>query len=178
MKRIKVGIFIVLFSVLIFLSGCAQMGTVVNFETNYGNFKVELYDDKAPITTDNFKKLVNDGFFDGLVFHRVIDGFMIQGGDPSGDGTGGPGYDIQDEFHQDLKHSKKGILSMANSGFPNTGGSQFFITLAATSWLDGKHSVFGKVVSGIDVIDKIGKVQTAELDRPVEPVVMEKVFIE
>lgn len=152
------------------------METVVNFETNQGNFKVRLYDEKAPVTTDNFKKLVNDGFYDGLVFHRVISGFMIQGGDPNGDGTGGPGYNINDEFHPELTHSKKGILSMANAG-PNTGGSQFFITLAATPWLDGHHSVFGEVIEGIEVIDKIGKVQTGNMDKPVNPVVMEKVFI-
>ena len=153
------------------------METIVNFETSEGNFKVKLYTEKAPVTTNNFKKLVNDGFYDGLVFHRVISGFMIQGGDPNGDGTGGPGYEIKDEFHSDLTHSKKGILSMANSG-PDTGGSQFFITLAATPWLDGHHSVFGEVIEGMEVIDKIGKVQTGSMDRPVESVVMEKVFIE
>lgn len=153
------------------------METVVTFETNQGTFKIKLYDDKAPITTDNFKKLVNDGFYDGLAFHRVIDGFMIQGGDPNGDGTGGPGYTIKDEFHPDLIHNKKGILSMANAG-PDTGGSQFFITLVATPWLDGHHAVFGEVIEGLDVVEKIGKVSTGEMDRPVDPVVMEKVYIE
>ncbi|MBT3691308.1 peptidylprolyl isomerase [Candidatus Woesearchaeota archaeon] len=178
MKRACLSIvFIALLSGLIFLTGCTNMETIVNFETSEGNFKVKLYTEKAPVTTNNFKKLVNDGFYDGLVFHRVISGFMIQGGDPNGDGTGGPGYDIKDEFHSDLTHSKKGILSMANSG-PDTGGSQFFITLAATPWLDGHHSVFGEVIEGMEVIDKIGKVQTGSMDRPVESVVMEKVFIE
>jgi cyclophilin family peptidyl-prolyl cis-trans isomerase len=178
MKKLRGSIVcVVLLITLIFLTGCTNMETIANFETNQGNFKIKLYDNKAPITTDNFKKLVNEGFYDGLVFHRVISGFMIQGGDPKGDGTGGPGYNIQDEFHPDLKHSKKGILSMANAG-PNTGGSQFFITLSATTWLDNHHSVFGEVIEGMDVVDKIGKVQTGDMDRPVDPVIIEKVFIE
>lgn len=170
-------IILILIAILVyFLPGGDNMETVVNFETNMGNFKIKLYDNKAPITTNNFKTLVNEGFYDGLKFHRVIDGFMIQGGDPSGDGTGGSPNTIKDEFHQDLKHSKKGILSMANAG-PNTGSSQFFITLAPTPWLDGKHSVFGEVVEGMDVIEKIGKVQTDAMDAPLEPVIMEKVWI-
>jgi peptidyl-prolyl cis-trans isomerase A (cyclophilin A) len=180
-NRGKVIITIILIMVpLLFISGCdkeGNMGTVVNFETTQGNFKVKLYDDKAPITTDNFKKLVNEGFYDGIIFHRVIDGFMIQGGDSKGDGTGGS-ENIKDEFHPDLRHNKKGILSMANKGIPNTGSSQFFITLAPTDWLDDKHSVFGEVVEGMDIIDKIGKVQTGSMDRPVEDVVMTKVWIE
>jgi peptidyl-prolyl cis-trans isomerase A (cyclophilin A) len=151
--------------------------TVVNFETSEGNFKVKLYDEKAPITTDNFKKLVNEGFYDGLKFHRVINDFMIQGGDPNGDGSGGPGYNIQDEFHPDLKHNKKGILSMANAG-PNTGGSQFFITLSSTNWLDNKHSVFGEVMEGMEVVEKIGSVQTGTNDVPINSVIMNKVWIE
>lgn len=146
------------------------------FETSKGNFRVELFEDKAPITTKNFITLVNKGFYDGLIFHRVIDGFMIQGGDPNGNGTGGPGYTIKDEFHRDLRHSSAGILSMANAG-PNTGGSQFFITLAPTSWLDGKHAVFGKVTEGLDVVEAIGKVKTGSQDRPVENVVIKKISI-
>ena len=150
---------------------------VAAFETSRGSFKIELFEDKAPITTANFIKLVNDGFYDGLIFHRVIDGFMIQGGDPNGDGTGGPGYTIEDEFHPDLKHDSEGILSMANAG-PNTGGSQFFITLAATSWLDGKHAVFGIVKEGMDVVRAIGSVETGTNDRPAEDVVINKITIE
>jgi peptidyl-prolyl cis-trans isomerase A (cyclophilin A) len=146
------------------------------FKTNQGEFSVELFEDKAPITTKNFVDLIEKGFYDGLTFHRVIDGFMIQGGCPSGTGTGGPGYKIKDEFHSDLKHSGPGILSMANAG-PNSGGSQFFITLAATPWLDNKHAVFGKVTKGLDVVEKIGKVRTGGGDRPAEPVVMESVTL-
>ena len=146
------------------------------FETSMGTFKVELFEDKAPRTAQNFISLVNKGFYNGLIFHRVIDGFMIQGGDPKGNGTGGPGYVIPDEFHKDLKHTGAGILSMANAG-PNTGGSQFFITLDATPWLDGKHAIFGKVVEGLDVIKAIGKVKTGAQDRPQTDVVMKKVTI-
>jgi len=118
--------------------------------------------------------LVEKGFYDGISFHRIIEGFMIQGGCPEGSGRGGPGYQIDDEFHPELRHSDEGILSMANAG-PNTGGSQFFITLAATPWLDDRHAVFGKVVEGMEVIRKLGKVETGRNDRPVEDVVMEKV---
>ena len=178
-RKINLTIFvlILLLGFLVLFKGTNTMeNTIVNFETNKGNFKIDLYDDKAPITTENFKKLVNDGFYDGLKFHRIMDGFMIQGGDPKGDGTGGPGYHIQDEFHPDLKHNKKGILSMANAG-PNTGGSQFFITLAETSWLDGKHSVFGEVVEGMNIVEEIGSVDTLPGDRPTEDIIMTKVWI-
>jgi peptidyl-prolyl cis-trans isomerase A (cyclophilin A) len=146
------------------------------FTTNKGTFAIELFEDRAPITTKNFADLAGKGFYDGLVFHRVIAGFMIQGGDPKGTGTGGPGYQIRDEFHPELRHDAEGVLSMANAG-PDTGGSQFFITLAATPWLDGRHAVFGKVTSGMDVVRGIGAVQTDARDRPVEPVVMERVSI-
>ncbi|MFC2174835.1 peptidylprolyl isomerase [archaeon] len=145
-------------------------------ETNMGTMKIELYEQRAPRTTKNFIDLIEKGFYNGLVFHRVIEGFMIQGGDPKGDGTGGPGYNIDDEFHSELTHDAKGILSMANAG-PNTGGSQFFITLAPTPWLDNHHAVFGAVVEGIDVLDAIGAVKTGESDRPVEAVTMTKVTI-
>jgi len=123
-------------------------------ETARGTITLELYDDKAPKTVANFVKLAQDGFYDGLTFHRVIDDFMIQGGCPRGDGTGGPGYQFEDEFHPDLKHDAPGVLSMANAG-PNTNGSQFFITHVATPWLDGKHSVFGRVVAGQDVVNSV-----------------------
>jgi len=134
-----------------------------------GMIKVELFANEAPITVQNFVKLCGNGFYDGLIFHRVIAGFMIQGGCPIGDGTGGPGYVIKDEFVISLKHSTPGILSMANAG-PNTGGSQFFITLAPTPWLDGKHTIFGKVTEGMDVLQSIGKVRTDNHDRPLEAV--------
>jgi cyclophilin family peptidyl-prolyl cis-trans isomerase len=146
------------------------------FETNLGTFTVELFEDRAPITTKNFIDLAEKNFYDGIIFHRVIDGFMIQGGCPQGTGTGGPGYKIQDEFHPELRHDGPGFLSMANAG-PNSGGSQFFITLAPTPWLDGKHAVFGQVTSGMDVIEKIGKVKTGARDRPVEDVVMQSVRV-
>jgi peptidyl-prolyl cis-trans isomerase A (cyclophilin A) len=174
-KKWRVSILIgVLIISLVFLN--QNKMTVVNFETSEGNFKIKLYDEKAPITTDNFKKLVNEGFYDGLIFHRVIKDFMIQGGDPQGTGGGGPGYTIQDEFHPDLKHNKKGILSMANAG-ANTGGSQFFITLVPTDWLDNKHSVFGEVIEGMEVVEKIGSVETSG-EKPINPVIMNKVWIE
>ena len=149
----------------------------VNFETNQGSFKAELFEDSAPKTAANFRKLVEQGFYDGVIFHRVIDGFMIQGGDPTGTGRGGPGHTIPDEFGEGLAHTEEGILSMANAG-PNTGGSQFFITLAATPWLDRKHAIFGRVTEGMDVVRAIGKVKTRSGDRPVEDVVMQTVTIE
>jgi cyclophilin family peptidyl-prolyl cis-trans isomerase len=134
-----------------------------------GAIKLELFGTETPITVQNFIKLCKSGFYDGLIFHRVIGGFMIQGGCPKGDGTGGPGYVIKDEFAASLHHNSPGILSMANAG-PNTGGSQFFITLAPTPWLDGKHTIFGKVIEGMGVVQSIGKVQTDSRDRPVEAV--------
>lgn len=146
------------------------------FETSKGTFKVELFDDKAPKTAGNFATLAQKGFYNGLIFHRVIDNFMIQSGDPNGNGTGGPGYTIPDEFSPDLKHDKAGILSMANRG-PNTGGSQFFITLDATPWLDNKHAVFGRVTEGMDVVKAIGKVKTGAQDKPLEDVVIKKITI-
>ncbi len=148
----------------------------VTVQTNHGTITIELFDDKAPKTAANFADLIEKGFYDGIVFHRVIDGFMIQGGCPDGRGTGGPGYTIEDEFGEGLTHEGEGILSMANAG-PNTGGSQFFITLAATPWLDGKHAIFGKVTDGLDVVRKIGSTPTGPGDRPRNDVVMEKVTI-
>lgn len=148
----------------------------IKFTTNKGVFVAEMFEDKAPLTTKNFIELVEKGFYDGIIFHRVIDGFMIQGGDPTGTGMGGPGYKIKDEFGEGLKHDDEGILSMANAG-PNTGGSQFFITLAATPWLNGHHAIFGKVVEGMDVVRLIGVVPTDFRDRPREAVTMEKVEV-
>ncbi len=123
--------------------------------TKHGDIRIKLHDDKAPKTVANFEKLVKEGFYDGLTFHRVIPDFMIQGGCPNGTGTGGPGYKFADEFHKDLKHSGPGVLSMANSG-PNTNGSQFYITHVETSWLDNKHSVFGQVIDDTQkIVDKV-----------------------
>jgi peptidyl-prolyl cis-trans isomerase B (cyclophilin B) len=127
---------------------------VATIETNKGTIRVQLHDDKVPKTVANFVKLAGDGFYNGLMFHRVIADFMVQTGCPQGTGTGGPGYKFADEFHKDLKHDGPGVLSMANSG-PNTNGSQFFITHVKTPWLDGKHSVFGRVIAGQDVVDAV-----------------------
>ena len=154
----------------------SKKNSVALFETSKGNFRIELFEDKAPQTSKNFITLANKGYYNGLIFHRVIADFMIQGGDPKGNGTGGPGYTIPDEFHRDLKHAE-GVISMANAG-PNTGGSQFFITLKATPWLDNKHAVFGKVIEGMDVVQAIGKVKTGAQDKPVEDVVIKKITIE
>ena len=168
------------------------MATYAKFETTEGNFKIRLFDAEAPNTVGNFVGLAEGTkewrdpkngerkkapFYDGIIFHRVINGFMIQGGDPLGQGTGGPGYNFADEFHPQLRHDKAGILSMANAG-PNTNGSQFFITLGPTPHLDKRHSVFGEVVEGLDVVKKIGAVPTGRQDRPVTPVVINKVSIE
>ena len=130
------------------------MKKIATIETTRGTIKLELIADKVPNTVANFEKLANSKFYDGLTFHRVIENFMIQGGCPRGDGTGGPGYSFDDEFHPDLRHDGPGVLSMANAG-PNTNGSQFFITHVACPWLDGRHSVFGKVLEGQDVVDSV-----------------------
>ena len=167
--------------------------SIAHFTTSEGNFAVKLFDDLAPKTVANFTGLAEgtiewtdprtgkkskSPYYNGTIFHRVIDGFMIQGGDPLGQGTGGPGYKFADEFHPQAKHSKAGILSMANAG-PNTNGGQFFITLDATPWLDGKHSVFGEITEGMDVVQKIGRTATSKPgDRPVKPITIESIAIE
>ena len=148
----------------------------IKFTTNKGVFVAEMFEDKAPLTAGNFIELTEKGFYNGLIFHRVIEDFMIQGGDPTGTGCGGPGSHIKDEFGEGLKHDDEGIFSMANAG-PNTGGSQFFITLAPTPWLNGHHAIFGKVVEGMNVVRLIGAVVTDFRDRPREDVVMEKVEV-
>jgi peptidyl-prolyl cis-trans isomerase A (cyclophilin A) len=156
--------------------------TFALFDTTEGTFKIKLFADKAPKTVENFVSLA-DGtktgkpFYDGIIFHRVIPDFMIQGGCPEGSGRGGPGYKFADEFHPDLKHEKKGVISMANAG-PNTNGSQFFITVAPTSFLDKKHAVFGEVVEGYDVVEKISKVPRNSQDRPKTDVKINSVKIE
>lgn len=154
--------------------------TVAVLQTTMGVIEIELYADKAVKTVQNFVGLAEKKYYDGVIFHRVIDNFMIQGGDPTGTGMGGEsiwGKPFEDEVRTGLKHTSEGILSMANAG-PNTNGSQFFITLKDTPWLDGKHTVFGKVINGIDVVRAIGKVKTNQNDKPLTDVVMQKVTIE
>jgi peptidyl-prolyl cis-trans isomerase A (cyclophilin A) len=164
-----------------------------HFTTSEGNFTARLFDAETPNTVANFTGLadgskewtdprngknVKQPYYNGTVFHRVIEGFMIQGGDPLGQGTGGPGYTFADEFHPKLRHTKAGLLSMANRG-PNTNGGQFFITLAATPWLDDKHTVFGEITEGMDVVKKIGSTATSKPgDRPVKPITVQTVTIE
>jgi len=176
---------VILIVILLYLNFLPKpMNKIAVFETNQGTFKVEMYEDKAPMTTKNFIDLVEQKFYDGTRFHRVIDKFMIQGGDPlSKDiskkdrwGTGGPGFRINDEFGQELSNIK-GTISMANSG-PNTGGSQFFINVATNTFLDGKHAVFGEVVEGYDVVEKISKMETNSQDQPTEDVIINKMTIE
>ncbi|PIN93626.1 peptidylprolyl isomerase [Candidatus Pacearchaeota archaeon CG10_big_fil_rev_8_21_14_0_10_31_24] len=149
-------------------------GKVVILNTTQGIIEIELYSD-MPITAGNFEKLVKEGFYDGVIFHRVIDGFMIQGGDPTGTGMGGPGYNIKDEF-TNHNSNDRGTISMANAG-PNTGGSQFFINQADNNFLDSKHPVFGKVIKGMDVVDKIAKVPKNAQDKPLEDVVINSIEI-
>ena len=168
------------------------MAVYAEFVTSEGNFTIRLFDAEAPNTVANFVSLaegtkewtdprtggkVKQPYYDGIIFHRVIDGFMIQGGDPLGQGIGGPGYTFADEFHPSLRHDRPGLLSMANAG-PNTNGSQFFITLAPTPHLDNRHSIFGEVVEGLEVVQRIGKVKTDRNDRPLTPVVMNTVTID
>ncbi len=149
------------------------MSRAATLHTNHGAIEVELFDEDAPTTVGNFTKLAEDGFYDGVIFHRVIPGFMIQGGDPTGTGTGGPGYQFEDEIND--HNVVRGALAMANAG-PNTNGSQFFIVTAEeASWLDGKHTVFGRVTSGMEVVDAISDVDRDARDKPREDVVLERV---
>lgn len=150
----------------------ASKNRIAVIYTNMGTMEFELHEDKVPITTSNFISLANEDFYDGVIFHRIIKGFMIQGGDQTGTGTGGSGKTIPDEIVPELKHDSLGILSMANSG-PNTGSSQFFITLAPAPHLDGKHSIFGKLIKGEDVLMAIGSVEVGDRDRPLTDVAME-----
>jgi peptidyl-prolyl cis-trans isomerase B (cyclophilin B) len=150
--------------------------SIVTMQTTHGTIKVELFDSLVPKTTQNFKDLIKKGFYDGLLFHRVIEQFMLQAGCPEGTGRGGPGYKFADEFHPTLKHDRPGILSMANAG-PNTNGSQFFITTVPTPWLDGKHAVFGEVIEGMDVVTKIEKAPKGPGDRPSPDIKMIKVTV-
>ncbi len=150
---------------------------VATIKTSVGTMKLELFEDVAPITAGNFIRLAEEGFYNGIVFHRVIKDFMIQGGCPEGHGIGGPGYTIEDEFGEGLHHDRKGILSMANAG-PNTGGSQFFITLVPTPWLDGKHAIFGELIEGEAVLTSIGNTETGFQDRLIENIEMLSVTIQ
>jgi len=153
---------------------------VATVNTNVGQFEIELFADKAPKTVENFVGLATNGKYNGVIFHRVIADFMIRGGDPTGTGRGGESYwggKFADEFHDSLRHTKPGILSMANAG-PNTNGSQFFITLVPTPWLDGKHAIFGEIISGMEVVEAIGTTQTGMMDKPVNDIVMESVTVE
>ncbi len=168
--------FIILLSIaFLIIGGCTmnKVSNIVLLKTNQGDIKIKLYDD-MPVTAGNFKKLANEGFYDNIIFHRVISGFMIQGGDPTGTGSGGPGYTIADEFKG--HKNNRGTISMANAG-PNTGGSQFFINLADNNFLDSKHPVFGEVIEGMDVIYKIGNIETDSSDKPIEEVKIIKAIL-
>ena len=179
----KIIIFITVLILIVGIYGATKMtgnatnsNAKVKLETNYGDIVIELYDE-MPITAGNFEKLVREGFYDRVIFHRVIDGFMIQGGDPTGTGMSGPGYTIKDEFtNSNLDKNNRETIAMANAG-PNTGGSQFFINLVDNNFLDGKHPVFGKVVKGMEVVDKIAKVQTDSQDKPLKEVIIEKAVL-
>ena len=174
-KIILIGLSVLLIAGLIYFN--ANKMTKVKLETNQGDIVINLYSD-MPITAGNFEKLVRDGFYDGVIFHRIIDGFMIQGGDPTGTGTGGPGYTIKDEFmHAGGNKNSRGAISMANAG-PDTGGSQFFINLIDNNFLDSKHPAFGEVTKGMDVVDKIAKVQTDANDRPFGDAVILKASVQ
>jgi len=163
--------------ILIVLGGCKMSeSNKILLQTTEGNITIKLYDD-LPITADNFKTLVKQGFYNGVIFHRIINNFMIQGGDPTGTGRGGPGYTIKDEFtHKNGNKNNRGTISMANAG-PNTGGSQFFINLVDNNFLDTKHPAFGEVIEGMDVVDKIAKVKTDTNDRPLKEIKIIKVEI-
>ena len=180
-KDKRVAIFIIALLFIVFTLVVIKMvenispeNTKVKLETNVGAIVIELYSD-MPLTTENFKKLVEEGFYDGVIFHRVIRNFMIQGGDPTGTGRGGPGYTIEDEFG--TGHSNvKGTIAMANSG-PNTGGSQFFINVAENTFLDGKHPVFGKVIEGLEIVQGISEAATGAQDRPIQEIKIIKASI-
>ncbi len=187
MMKHRVGLTL---AALVFLSGCAakelakapveakEEGKVkVKIQTSVGDIHATLHKDKAPKTVENFTTLARKKFYDGIIFHRVIPDFMVQTGDPTGTGRGGPGYKFADEFSPELRHDKPGILSMANSG-PNTNGSQFFITVKATPWLDGRHSVFGEVTQGMEVVQKIVTAPRDSNDKPLQEIKMVRVEVE
>ena len=178
-------VIIALFIMFSLLTGCKKMGeseegNFMKIETAAGVIKIKLFPDKAPKTVEHIKELVSDGFYDGVIFHRIIDGFMIQGGDPTGTGAGGSGKYIPDEFNNGLKHDKKGVVAMAHLMSSDSQDSQFYITLAPIPSLDGKYTVFGEVVEGMDVVEKMGKLKTSgpPTDRPDDPPEMTKVTLE
>ncbi len=170
---------LILLILSLLIAGCKteekKMNSTVLLETSMGNIRIELFEDTMPVTSGNFRKLVEQKFYDGVIFHRVIPNFMIQGGDPTGTGRGGPGYTIKDEFTKNNKNNR-GTISMANAG-PNTGGSQFFLNTVDNNFLDAKHPVFGKVIEGMDVVDKISNVKKNANDKPLEDVVIKKATI-
>jgi peptidyl-prolyl cis-trans isomerase A (cyclophilin A) len=197
MKRVLTGMLVLVIATVAFAGQGGGKGSgkvLAHFTTSEGSFTVELFEKDAPKTVANFVGLAEGTkewtdprtsektkkpYYNGLIFHRVIAGFMIQGGDPLGTGTGGPGFSIPDEFGSGRKLDKAGILAMANKGAPNTGGAQFFITLAPTEWLNGKHTVFGEVTNGMDVIKKIGATKTTKPgDKPVTPITIQSIKIE
>ncbi|MFH0990984.1 MAG: peptidylprolyl isomerase [bacterium] len=182
MKRILIGIIGIALvgAVILFMIKSKEQPVIAQIETSKGVIEVELFQKETPKTVNNFVGLAEKGYYDGVKFHRVIANFMIQGGDPTGTGMGGQsiyGAGFEDEIVPSLKHTGPGILSMANTGMPKSNGSQFFITLAATPWLDGKHTVFGKVVKGMEVVQAMGNAKTDRSDQPVEDIVMVKVKI-
>ena len=173
---IMAGIAIVVIAIVALMIMTDTKETKVLIETSMGNITILLYED-MPLTSGNFEKLVKEGYYNGVIFHRIIDGFMIQGGDPTGTGMGNPGYSIKDEFtHEGGNRNNRGTISMANSG-PNTGGSQFFINLVNNNFLDSEHPAFGEVVEGMNVVDAMGKVETDAGDKPLEEVRIEKASV-
>ncbi len=159
------------------VGGSNQVNRIAVMETSKGTMEFVLYEDKAPKTTGNFITLAEKGFYDNTIFHRIVHDFVIQGGDPTGTGMGGPGYTIDDEFNTGLNHDEKGMLSMANTGQPHSSGSQFFVTLGPQSFLNGGYSVFGKLIKGVDILDAIGSVETDQYERPLQNVTLIKVSI-
>lgn len=176
MKSVQKTVFYLLVGLFLLFNENLSSQTVVQWYTSMGDFRAQLREDLVPVTAQNFIDLSNSGFYDGLIFHRVIPNFMIQDGCPNGNGTGGPGYTFDDEFHPDLRHDQPGILSMANAG-PNTNGSQYFITVVPTDWLDDVHAVFGKIMDGMEVVYAISEVETDANDKPLIDVVIDSVRV-
>ena len=177
MRTLRIGSMVLAWGLVMGAANAQGKHPHATIETNKGTIVVELYADEAPKTIANFIALAKKGFYDGIIFHRVIPGFMVQTGDPTGTGRGGPGYTFPDEISPALKHSAPGTLSMANAG-PNTNGSQFFITVAPTPWLDGRHTIFGRVISGYETVEAISTAERDANDRPRSPITMTKVTVQ